>query len=449
MKDWLVKIAAQQPTDEEQLQAALDDLPVEELQKLALDAEVTETPTEGLDEMEANLQAADQMGRELAHAHGDELEKQAFLPLLLEAAGALGGRAIAGQAVKSGLKSIAGGVAKNLATNAATSAVQKGISSARQGFQPAAQAAGGFKYAGLAQSLAQGVGKLSGGKGAGFLQSAAGYMAKHPTRALAAGGAALGAARGLMKDPGFDQYGNRQSRIGQAVKGGLVGGGLGAAAGHFIPGAGKAVQEFGGHLGNSVGHPLDSVMSRMPAQQAAGGRGVILPEHPAVQEKPGFLGRLMGKKAPQAQAVPAGVDTAAGTSFEGPQMKLAFLGVKKVSKDEFEQRFMHKMSPEEKADFWKKYPLKEEKEKLASALLRGLSKLGYEISETAREDMPKSTFAQPNKEEEGHKGKYPIPDRQHARSALGFAKMHHDSAALAAVEKKVHQKFPDMDVGGK
>src|SRR3954464_11031449 len=58
-----------------------------------------------------------------------------------------------------------------------------------------------------------------------------------------------------------------------------------------------------------------------------------------------------------------------------------------------------------------------------------MEKDAYEIDPSDRPDIPKKDFAQPSKEEAGHKGKYPIPDRQHARSALGFAKMHHDSGA--------------------
>ena len=79
----------------------------------------------------------------------------------------------------------------------------------------------------------------------------------------------------------------------------------------------------------------------------------------------------------------------------------------------------------------------------------GQTKTAFEIEPEDRTGIPKKDFAQPGKEEAGHRGKYPIPDRQHARTALGFAKMHHDAGALAAVKKKIHQKFPDMDVEGR
>lgn len=63
-------------------------------------------------------------------------------------------------------------------------------------------------------------------------------------------------------------------------------------------------------------------------------------------------------------------------------------------------------------------------------------KKAYEIKPKDRPDIPKKLFAQPNKEEAGHKGKYPIPDAQHYRSALGFAKMHGDTKAYAAIKAK-------------
>lgn len=68
------------------------------------------------------------------------------------------------------------------------------------------------------------------------------------------------------------------------------------------------------------------------------------------------------------------------------------------------------------------------------------------LSLEERSKILKKDFAQPKKENPstGTKGKYPIPDRQHAKSALGFAKMHGDSKAYAAVRKKVEQKYPDM-----
>lgn len=60
-----------------------------------------------------------------------------------------------------------------------------------------------------------------------------------------------------------------------------------------------------------------------------------------------------------------------------------------------------------------------------------LQKISHELTQGERAD-----FAQPNKTEEGHKGKYPIPDKKHYAIALGFAKMHHDPDALKAIHAK-------------
>ena len=61
-----------------------------------------------------------------------------------------------------------------------------------------------------------------------------------------------------------------------------------------------------------------------------------------------------------------------------------------------------------------------------------------------RADVPGKDFAVKAKKSNTGKEAYPIPDRQHATSALGFAKMHGDAADLAAVRAKIKAKFPDM-----
>jgi hypothetical protein len=73
-----------------------------------------------------------------------------------------------------------------------------------------------------------------------------------------------------------------------------------------------------------------------------------------------------------------------------------------------------------------------------------LEKISFVMTKEKRKELPKSDFAQPKKKAEGMKGKYPMPDEQHARSALGFAKMHGDTAAYAAVRAKAMKKFPNM-----
>jgi hypothetical protein len=79
-----------------------------------------------------------------------------------------------------------------------------------------------------------------------------------------------------------------------------------------------------------------------------------------------------------------------------------------------------------------------------SAFVDEVEKIARALTPEARAEMPKKDFAEPNKKEDGQKGKYPIPDRRHAAIAMGFAKMHHDSKAMADVRRKVEQKYPDM-----
>lgn len=69
-----------------------------------------------------------------------------------------------------------------------------------------------------------------------------------------------------------------------------------------------------------------------------------------------------------------------------------------------------------------------------------LTKISKVLSESDRDHMSKKTFALPKSEE------YPIPDAQHARSALGFAAMHHKGTAEEAkVRAAVHKKFPGLE----
>lgn len=71
-------------------------------------------------------------------------------------------------------------------------------------------------------------------------------------------------------------------------------------------------------------------------------------------------------------------------------------------------------------------------------------KTAADLTPEARAKLPAKDFAvKAKKSNTGHEA-YPIPDRQHARSALGFAKMHGDEADLAAVRKKIEAKYPDM-----
>ena len=71
-------------------------------------------------------------------------------------------------------------------------------------------------------------------------------------------------------------------------------------------------------------------------------------------------------------------------------------------------------------------------------------KAAADLTPAARAKLPGSDFAVKAKKSNTGQEAYPIPDRQHARSALGFAKMHGDNADLAAVRKKIQAKYPDM-----
>lgn len=83
-----------------------------------------------------------------------------------------------------------------------------------------------------------------------------------------------------------------------------------------------------------------------------------------------------------------------------------------------------------------------------------LDKLASELSQAKREDLPTKAFAVPESKAkkigvEGEikgeaKGKYPIPDLAHARNALARVKQHGTPAEVAAVKKKVEQKFPEL-----
>lgn len=68
-----------------------------------------------------------------------------------------------------------------------------------------------------------------------------------------------------------------------------------------------------------------------------------------------------------------------------------------------------------------------------------------------RQEMPKSDFALPGKGE-GPKGagagSYPIPDKAHARNALARAAQHASPSERATIERKVHEKYPGIEIGG-
>jgi hypothetical protein len=73
------------------------------------------------------------------------------------------------------------------------------------------------------------------------------------------------------------------------------------------------------------------------------------------------------------------------------------------------------------------------------------------LSAADRRKMPSGEFALPGHGEgPGGKGAgaYPIPDEAHARNALARGAQHASSAELATIKRKVHEKFPGIEISG-
>ena len=74
------------------------------------------------------------------------------------------------------------------------------------------------------------------------------------------------------------------------------------------------------------------------------------------------------------------------------------------------------------------------------------------LTAAARHEMPRREFALPGKGE-GPEGKgagsYPIPDEARARNALARAAQHATPAEQATIKRKVHEKYPGIEIGGK
>ena len=81
----------------------------------------------------------------------------------------------------------------------------------------------------------------------------------------------------------------------------------------------------------------------------------------------------------------------------------------------------------------------------------GSKKSGGRLSMGERTKLPSTDFALPGAGS-GPSGKgsgsYPIPDESHARNALSRAAQHASPAEQATIKRKVHAKYPDIDIGG-
>lgn len=122
--NWLSYLSDTENNSTQDLQNSLDSLPQDELLKLASEFGLIDDGSY-IEEMAEKIAAAERMGRELAHEHGDALEKEAIAPLV----GTLA-RGVVGGAVGGAVKGAVSGGAKNV-TN-----VANGVG-------------GGFKYAAI------------------------------------------------------------------------------------------------------------------------------------------------------------------------------------------------------------------------------------------------------------------------------------------------------------
>lgn len=84
---------------------------------------------------------------------------------------------------------------------------------------------------------------------------------------------------------------------------------------------------------------------------------------------------------------------------------------------------------------------------LGQALTLIQEKVAAPLTAEQRSNIPKKEFSVSSRKSNTKKPAYPIPDRKHAISALGFSKMHGDAADIAEVRKDVAKKFPDLTKG--
>jgi len=66
------------------------------------------------------------------------------------------------------------------------------------------------------------------------------------------------------------------------------------------------------------------------------------------------------------------------------------------------------------------------------------------LSSRQKAKLPKKSFAVKTKSGYGGKGKYPIPDKAHARNALARVSQHGSSEEKAKVRAAVKRKFPSI-----
>lgn len=62
------------------------------------------------------------------------------------------------------------------------------------------------------------------------------------------------------------------------------------------------------------------------------------------------------------------------------------------------------------------------------------------LTTSERKEIPTKDFAGPDRS-------YPIEDKSHARNALARVSQHGSSELKAEVRRKVHAKYPDIEIG--
>ena len=69
-----------------------------------------------------------------------------------------------------------------------------------------------------------------------------------------------------------------------------------------------------------------------------------------------------------------------------------------------------------------------------------------ELDAAERKALPKSDFVFPDRAP--GPGSYPVPDEDHARDALARVAANGTPEEQAEVRRAVHERFPDLDLGG-
>lgn len=205
MDNWLAKLAAEQPTIEENLEQALGELSIDELRELQ-----NEPATPNLDSFEEKVAQADQMGRELAKEHGPGLAAQAEQ------------RALQNHAVMNAIQDLPDDEAVKLAFVIDNGSEEQ----VKEAFAALANLA---RKAITSKGMRSAVGK------------AGRFAKKNPNAAMAIGGAAAGGVANKAQGGSF-------------TRGAVTGAGLGYGAGKLTGVSGSRLSKgIGGGYGKALG----------------------------------------------------------------------------------------------------------------------------------------------------------------------------------------------------